>query len=62
MSSKGRRLCAASRHWSVEDNDACFIVRDHGGQKLAYVYYEEERGPTLDSEDADTRRGAMDCS
>ena len=28
--------------WSVEDNGACFIVRDHGGQKLAYIYYEEE--------------------
>jgi hypothetical protein len=21
--------------WSIEDNGACFIVRDHGGQKLA---------------------------
>jgi len=30
--------------WAVEDNDACFIVRDHGGQALAYVYYEEEPG------------------
>src|SRR5262249_38334277 len=25
-------------------NDACFIVRDHNGQALAYVYYEEEPG------------------
>jgi hypothetical protein len=23
-------------------NDACFIVRDANGQKLAYVYFEEE--------------------
>ena len=31
--------------WSVEDhNNACFIVRDHDGQALAYVYYEEEPG------------------
>jgi hypothetical protein len=30
--------------WSIEDEGACFIVRDHGGQKLAYVYYEEEPG------------------
>ena len=31
--------------WSVEEyNDACFIVRDHDGQQLAYVYYEEEPG------------------
>ena len=27
--------------WST---GACFIVGDHGGQKLAYVYYEEEPG------------------
>ena len=30
--------------WSVEDIDACFVVKDHGGQKLAYVYYEDEPG------------------
>ena len=31
--------------WSVEEyNDACFIVRDHNGQALAYVYFEEEPG------------------
>jgi hypothetical protein len=24
--------------------DACFVVRDHSGQKLAYVYFEEEPG------------------
>ena len=31
--------------WTVEDkNDACFIVRDHTGQALAYVYFEDEPG------------------
>jgi hypothetical protein len=31
--------------WSVEEyNDACFIVRDHDGQQLAYVYFEDEPG------------------
>ena len=31
--------------WSVEEyNDACFIVRDSDGQKLAYVYFEDEPG------------------
>jgi hypothetical protein len=26
--------------WSVEEyNDACFIVRDHNGQQLAYVLF-----------------------
>jgi hypothetical protein len=28
--------------WSVEELD--FVVRDHNGQALAYVYFEEEPG------------------
>ena len=50
------RLCplAASRRrgrlknstpWSIEElNDACFVVKDSAGQKLGYVYFEEEPG------------------
>jgi len=30
--------------WSIEDNGACFVVKDGGGQKLGYFYYEEELG------------------
>ena len=30
--------------WSVEELDACFIVKDSAGQKLPYVYFEEEPG------------------
>src|SRR5215471_16338588 len=30
--------------WSVEELDACFVVRDHDGQQLAYVYFEDEPG------------------
>ena len=30
--------------WSAEETDACFIVRDHNGQALAYIYFEEEPG------------------
>jgi hypothetical protein len=30
--------------WSVEEQDACFVVRDHNGQQLAYVYLEDEPG------------------
>jgi hypothetical protein len=30
--------------WSVEETDACFIVRDADGQALAYVYFEHEPG------------------
>jgi hypothetical protein len=30
--------------WSVEELDACFVVRDDNEQPLAYVYFEEELG------------------
>jgi hypothetical protein len=30
--------------WRVDETDACFIVRDAGGQALAYVYFEDEPG------------------
>ena len=31
--------------WSIEDaNAACFILRDHNGVALAYVYYKSEPG------------------
>ena len=32
------------RPWLVEELEACFVVRDHNGQQLAYVYFEEEPG------------------
>ncbi len=30
--------------WTVEETQTCFVVKDHHGQKLAYVYYEQEPG------------------
>ena len=30
--------------WTAEETEACFIVRDHNWQALAYVYFEEEPG------------------
>jgi len=30
--------------WSVEDIGAAFVVKDSAGQKLAYIYFEEEPG------------------
>jgi hypothetical protein len=28
--------------WTVEETQPCFIVRDHNGQALAFVYCEDE--------------------
>ena len=28
--------------WSVEELDACFVVKDLNGQALAYMYFEKE--------------------
>ena len=37
--------CRFPPPWSVEElNDACFVVSDANGQKLAYIYYEDEPG------------------
>jgi hypothetical protein len=30
--------------WTVEEMDVCFIVKDHTGHSLAYVYFEDEPG------------------
>jgi hypothetical protein len=30
--------------WSVEEQAASFVVRDHSGQQIAYVYFEDEPG------------------
>jgi len=30
--------------WSVEELDACFVVRDGTGQMLGYFYFEDEPG------------------
>jgi hypothetical protein len=30
--------------WSIDESEACFIVKDKTGQKLAYFYFENEPG------------------
>ena len=29
--------------WSVEEQEACFVVRDHDGQQLAYIHFDDPR-------------------
>ena len=29
--------------WSVEEGDTYFVVKDSGGQKLGYVYFDDPR-------------------
>src|SRR5262249_33443582 len=46
--------------WSVEEQEACFVARDHSGQALAYVYYENEPGRRSARQVAHQGRGAAD--
>ena len=41
--------------WSVEELEACYVVRDHSGQALAYVC------PAIGGQIAHEGRGAADC-
>jgi hypothetical protein len=35
--------------WSIEEQSTCFVVRDHNGQVLAHVYFEDECGRRSDA-------------
>jgi hypothetical protein len=43
--------------WKIEELESYFVVKDRGGQKLGYFYYEEEPGLALDGETSHPRRG-----
>jgi hypothetical protein len=33
--------------WTVEELSACFVVKDSNGQKVAFVYFEDDPGRRL---------------
>jgi hypothetical protein len=47
--------------WTVEEQDACFVVRDHSGQQLAYIYISRMRraGDRRPSCSPKTRRAGL---
>jgi hypothetical protein len=44
VGSGSRSFVAPAQQTAAEETDACFIVRDHNEQALAYVYFKEEPG------------------
>jgi hypothetical protein len=47
--------------WSVEEQDASFVLVDHSGQKLAHICFEEETRPAISRQAAHQRRGETHC-
>jgi hypothetical protein len=43
--------------WSIDELEACFVVIDSAGQKLAYIYFEEEPRPAIGGQVAHEGRG-----
>jgi hypothetical protein len=46
--------------WSIEEQSACFVVRDHNGQALPYVYFKDEPGRLIAINRERTRSGRRD--
>jgi hypothetical protein len=48
--------------WSVDELDACFVVRDNTGQQLAYVYFRGGAGAEIGDQGAQQGRQAVSLS
>jgi hypothetical protein len=43
--------------WSIEERQACFIVKDGNGLALAFIYFEDEPGRRSAAKVTHTRQG-----
>jgi hypothetical protein len=50
----GAASAASPPPWSIDELEACFVVIDNAGQKLAYAYFEEEPGQAISGQAAKT--------
>ena len=48
--------------WSVEEQDRYYAVRDHDGQQLAYVYFDDLRAATTPLTRDEARRIAANIA
>jgi len=48
--------------WSVEEGDNYFVVRDHEGQQLAYVHFDNPRAATKPLTKDEARRIAANIA
>ena len=48
--------------WSVEEQDRYYAVRDHDGQQLAYVYFDDPRAATTPLTRDEARRIAANVA
>ncbi len=47
--------------WTVEEQPACFVVRDHNGNSCRTSTLRTSSGAALSGQAADARRGTADC-
>jgi hypothetical protein len=48
--------------WSVEEGETYFVVKDSGGQKLGYVYFDDPRSADKPLTRDETRRIAVNMA
>ena len=44
LTTRASKPCRFASPWSIDELEACLVVRDHSGRAHAYVYFEDEPG------------------